>query len=265
MNKKFLIGSIIAVVLIVGGGVGYYFYNQTSADVFTQSYCSGLTGNSWKNCSQNMATWRKYITTHSNTQFARALNFIENGGNPSNPGPVVSPEPTSAPTGNPFPTITPVPAPTVNPFPTITPVIPCLGTLTSSGCVLTPTPIPLITPTPIPTVTANPTPSASPIIGPVTACQGVTAYVNSGFNGANACFVPGPYINFPINGIPNDQISSFKVEPGYKAVVYQDSDYKGYSLTILAGDNRLSNLATIFMGIGGVWNDQISSMVVSKN
>ncbi|MEI6040008.1 MAG: hypothetical protein WCP93_01510 [Candidatus Berkelbacteria bacterium] len=82
MNKKLLVGLIIAAIVIIGGGIGYYYW-QASADAFSQDYCAGVKGTQWKNCVQNMATWKKFMQGHSNTQFTRVINFMDNQANPS--------------------------------------------------------------------------------------------------------------------------------------------------------------------------------------
>ena len=73
MNKKVLTWLIVAAVIIIAGGLGYYKW-QASADAFSQQYCAGTTGAAWKNCTQNMATWKKFMASHSNSHFKKYLN-----------------------------------------------------------------------------------------------------------------------------------------------------------------------------------------------
>ena len=77
MNKKVLTGVIIAVAILVIGGVTYYFYNLASADAYTQTFCAGLTGGNWRNCSQDMTDWKKYLQTHTNAQFNKQLKRLD--------------------------------------------------------------------------------------------------------------------------------------------------------------------------------------------
>jgi len=77
MNKKFIIGAIIALVLILGGGVGYYYYNQASADAYTKDFCNGIQGQTWRNCVQNMASWKAYMQKVDNTRFKQMVNTAD--------------------------------------------------------------------------------------------------------------------------------------------------------------------------------------------
>jgi len=104
MSKKFIIGASIALVLILGGGVAYYFWNQASADVVTRDFCNGVTGRGWKNCVANAVVLRNELGSRDATKFKRALsnadtlrNYVPGKGtiSPSiSPSKSVSPSPT---------------------------------------------------------------------------------------------------------------------------------------------------------------------------
>ena len=75
MNKKALIGVIIAVAILVIGTITYYFYNQASADAYTQTFCAGFQGTQWRNCNSNVATWRKFMATHTEKKFLKMVKY----------------------------------------------------------------------------------------------------------------------------------------------------------------------------------------------
>ena len=112
MNKKFLIGAIIAVVLIVGGGIGYYFYSQASADAYAQSACAGITGNAYKNCTTNMIAFKKFMQRHSTSQFNKVLSYLDTQANPSGK---VTPSPAKSTPGGTTPGDTPTTPPVTPP------------------------------------------------------------------------------------------------------------------------------------------------------
>ena len=73
MSKKFIIGASIALALILGGGIGYYFWNQASADAAASDWCAGLTGGAWKNCVANVAVLKKEMSRVSSSRFQKTL------------------------------------------------------------------------------------------------------------------------------------------------------------------------------------------------
>ena len=106
MNKKLLIGLIIVAFAAIVGGLWYY-YAQASADTFTENNCAGKKGAAWQNCVQNMASWEKFIETHSNKQFTQVIKFLDSQSGQDNP----TPAPTILP-------VTPTPTQTLPPVST---------------------------------------------------------------------------------------------------------------------------------------------------
>ena len=77
MSKKTTTGLIVAIVILVIGTVTYYFYNQASADAYTQTFCAGFTGNAWRNCNSNVASWRKFMAGQTEKHFANMIKYIK--------------------------------------------------------------------------------------------------------------------------------------------------------------------------------------------
>lgn len=73
MSKKFIIGASIALVLILGVGAGFYFWNQASADVASKDFCNGTTGTGWKNCAANAVVLRSEMARVDASRFKKTL------------------------------------------------------------------------------------------------------------------------------------------------------------------------------------------------
>ncbi|MDD7886343.1 beta-1,3-glucanase family protein [Flavivirga sp. 57AJ16] len=86
----------------------------------------------------------------------------------------------------------------------------------------------------------------------------VTLYLDCPFAGNSAALYEGSYTMAQLNalGIPNDQVSSLRVESGYKATLYWDDNFGGDSLEKTSDDDCLTN--------DGNWNDKMTSIIVSK-
>lgn len=83
----------------------------------------------------------------------------------------------------------------------------------------------------------------------------VTFYKDCNYSGLGISLAAGDYTLTKLRsfGILNDDISSVRINSGYKTVVYGDDNYGGNSLTI-TGDNSCL--------VGAGWNDIISSLKV---
>lgn len=83
----------------------------------------------------------------------------------------------------------------------------------------------------------------------------VTFYKDCNYTGLGISLAPGDYTLTRLRsfGILNDDISSVRINNGYRTVVYGDDNYGGNSLTI-TGDNSCL--------VGMNWNDIISSLRV---
>ena len=77
VQKKSLIitGIIVAAILIVAGV--YFLYSKASADAYTESYCSGLSGRAYTNCSANSMQLKKFLMGHSNGQFKSMIKYMD--------------------------------------------------------------------------------------------------------------------------------------------------------------------------------------------
>jgi hypothetical protein len=84
--------------------------------------------------------------------------------------------------------------------------------------------------------------------------------VNTG-SGPFAYLFPG-YYSMTEMGIPNDSLSSIRVPSGYTAYLYWDEPF-GSPTTALSVPTW--SIPTVFNLAGGQWNDQTSSIVISKN
>jgi chitinase len=95
-----------------------------------------------------------------------------------------------------------------------------------------------------------------------TLCKGstpsgvATVYKDCNFTGSAASLPVGDYTLFQLNarGILNDDISSVKVNSGYKVTLYWDDNFGGASKVLTAD-----------MACDGTWNDKTSSLKISTN
>jgi len=203
MSKKFIVGAIIALVLILGGGAGYYVYNRASADAYTKDFCNGIQGQTWRNCVQNMANWKAYMQRVDSARFKQMVNNADKLRN-------FKPNATA---GTGIDTTT--------------------GTTGTTG-----------------TTTA-------PVVQPVTGCAGAIFYVDFDFKGASACLTEGDYtqVSMVAKNIPNDSVSSIKVEPGYLARFYFGGGFDGRQM---GANSDVKN-------IGHIWDNEISSIKITKD
>ncbi len=69
-------------------------------------------------------------------------------------------------------------------------------------------------------------------------------------------------------GIANDQLTSFKVNPGFEVVLFENGDFSGRSLTSQQAISNLNNNVLYYYGAFNInsvkWNDQTSSIVVRR-
>jgi len=78
MSKKFIIGASIALALILGGGAGFYFWNQASADtVATKDFCNGAKGSAYALCVKNVATLRAEMAKRDEARFRQTLRNMD--------------------------------------------------------------------------------------------------------------------------------------------------------------------------------------------
>jgi len=86
----------------------------------------------------------------------------------------------------------------------------------------------------------------------------VTVYKDCSYGGYAVSLQPGSYTLSQLQalGISNDDISSLRVQSGYKATLYWDDNFGGSSLVKTADDDCL---------VDDGWNDQASSIVISTN
>jgi hypothetical protein len=78
MSKKFIIGSSIALALILGGGAGFYFWNQASADTaVTKDFCNGTKGTAYTLCVKNAGVLRAELAKRDSTRFKQTLRNMD--------------------------------------------------------------------------------------------------------------------------------------------------------------------------------------------
>jgi hypothetical protein len=86
----------------------------------------------------------------------------------------------------------------------------------------------------------------------------VTAYKDCAYGGNAVGLSTGTYTLSQLNalGIPNDDISSIRVSPGYKVTLYKHDNFGGSSLVLTGDDDCLVN---------NNWNDSTSSLKVESS
>ncbi len=86
----------------------------------------------------------------------------------------------------------------------------------------------------------------------------VTLYLDCSFAGSSVRLSEGSYTMAQLEalGVPNDKVSSLRVQSGYKATLYWDDNFGGASLVKTSDDSCLTN--------DGDWNDKMTSIVVSR-
>jgi hypothetical protein len=85
-----------------------------------------------------------------------------------------------------------------------------------------------------------------------------TFYKDCNYGGAAVALQPGSYTmsQLQAKGILNDDISSLKVQSGYKVTLYWDDNFTGTTLVKTADDDCL---------VDDGWNDKVTSLVVGTN
>lgn len=83
---------------------------------------------------------------------------------------------------------------------------------------------------------------------------GITLYENCNFRGISRTLGTG-YFDWNQMGVNNDALSSIRIPRGYSITIYSDSRYRGRSATY-TGDVYC---------LGSDWNDQVSSVYISRN
>lgn len=85
----------------------------------------------------------------------------------------------------------------------------------------------------------------------------ITVYKNCSYGGYAVPLLPGSYTlsQLQARGILNDDISSLRVQSGYKVTLYWDDNFGGTTLVKTADDDCLVNEG---------WNDKVSSLVVAS-
>eukprot|EP00547_Thalassionema_nitzschioides_P003444 CAMPEP_0194201284 /NCGR_PEP_ID=MMETSP0156-20130528/1571_1 /TAXON_ID=33649 /ORGANISM="Thalassionema nitzschioides, Strain L26-B" /LENGTH=888 /DNA_ID=CAMNT_0038926421 /DNA_START=130 /DNA_END=2796 /DNA_ORIENTATION=+ len=91
------------------------------------------------------------------------------------------------------------------------------------------------------------------------AVAGATLYVDNNFRGHSVTYPAGnfDYPAFVGRGMPNDQLSSLKVMPGYKVALFQHGGFGGWKATFTAGEYNVGEIKQ-----AGGQNDDASSMKV---
>jgi hypothetical protein len=110
--------------------------------------------------------------------------------------------------------------------------------------------------------------STTPVVSTstlTTGCAGVTFYSSTNYTGTSVCLAVGDYsrTNLFANGIADNSITSFKLEPGYVVTVSRDDNYAGGSQLFTT---NISNLATMghMPNSEYTWENNISSLKVAK-
>lgn len=64
----------------------------------------------------------------------------------------------------------------------------------------------------------------------------VTLYYHCNYRGRNVSLGVGDYPSIASAGLPNDNLSSIKVQPGYEIILYRNTNFSGTSLTLQGDD-----------------------------
>ncbi|MFB9058204.1 beta-1,3-glucanase family protein [Mariniflexile ostreae] len=86
----------------------------------------------------------------------------------------------------------------------------------------------------------------------------VTLYWDCSFAGKSAALSEGRYTmaQLAVLGVPNDHVSSLRIQPGYQATLYWDDNFSGADLVKTSDVDCLTN--------DGNWNDKMTSIIISK-
>ena len=86
----------------------------------------------------------------------------------------------------------------------------------------------------------------------------VTLYLDCPYKGFSVGLAEGSYTMAQLEalGMPNDNVSSLRVQSGYKATLYWDDNFGGAGLVKTSDDPCLTN--------DGNWNDKMTSIIVSR-
>ena len=97
-RKATIVTAVIAGVLLIGG-LGYYAFSRALANSAASSdYCQGLTSTAWRDCTQNMDSWRNYLANHTNAKFAKMIKAWDKKANSNSDTSTPTPAPTVCPT-----------------------------------------------------------------------------------------------------------------------------------------------------------------------
>jgi hypothetical protein len=89
----------------------------------------------------------------------------------------------------------------------------------------------------------------------------VTVYQHGGFAGRAQSFGIGRHDMDELEKIVgNDQVSSLRVQKGYKARLFEHAGYKGREVQFYAGSHDISKVTG-----SGLENDSLSSLIVEKD
>jgi predicted alpha-1,6-mannanase (GH76 family) len=96
--------------------------------------------------------------------------------------------------------------------------------------------------------------TSSLVVGPIGVA---TFYKDCSYGGTAISLPPGAYslVQLQAKGILDDDISSLKVQSGYKVTLYWDDNFQGSSLVKTADDDCL---------VDDGWNDKTTSLIVSE-
>lgn len=91
---------------------------------------------------------------------------------------------------------------------------------------------------------------------PPTSNEPVIIYADGNYRGQAVTLLPGTYSTMIQLGFPDNALSSLKVPPGYRVVLYEFEDFKGKTYTVTESKSGFS-----FSN----WNDKTSSIAVYRN
>jgi len=96
-------------------------------------------------------------------------------------------------------------------------------------------------------------------------CSTVAVYRDANYGGTSACLAPGNYnvAALKVKGITNDSLSSVKIPSGMKAILYENDNFGGYTLSLTSNTSDLSYYTLRTGFIRQTWNDEASSIKVS--
>jgi hypothetical protein len=131
MSRKFIIGSSIALAIILIWGISFYFLNQASADTaVTKDFCNGAKGAAYTLCVKNAGVLRTEMAKRDSARFKQTLRNMDNLRNFVPSAATVSTSPALKLSTSP----TTSPSTTISVSPTVTAAITPIITQTVSTC-----------------------------------------------------------------------------------------------------------------------------------